>query len=83
MTVKKTADKKEETTKETTTKTKKILYEAVRDNPTRSYITVGALSRAGLLKQYREEEAVYGVENLKPSITDDELNKIIKDYLGE
>lgn len=83
MTVKKTADKKEETTKETTTKTKKILYEAVRDNPTRNYIIVGALSRAGLLKQYREEEAVYGVENLKPSITDDELNKIIKDYLGE
>lgn len=79
MTVKKTADKKEETT----TKTKKILYEAVRDNPTRSYITVGALSRAGLLRKYREEEAVYGIENLKPSITDDELNKIIKDYLGE
>lgn len=79
MTVKKTAAKKEETTN----KTKKILYEAVQDNPTRNYIIVGALSRAGLLKQYREEEAVYGVENLKPSITDDELNKIIKDYLGE
>lgn len=83
MTVKKTAAKKEETTKETTNKTKKILYEAVHENPTRNYIIVGALSRAGLLKQYREEEAVYGVENLKPSITDDELNKIIKDYLGE
>ena len=83
MTVKKTTAKKEETTKETTTKTKKILYEAVQGNPTRNYIIVGALSRAGLLKQYREEEAVYGVENLKPSITDDELNKIIKDYLGE
>lgn len=79
MTVKKTTAKKEETTN----KTKKILYEAVQDNPTRNYIIVGALSRAGLLKQYREEEAVYGIENLKPSITDDELNKIIKDYLGE
>lgn len=79
MTVKKTTAKKEETTN----KTKKILYEAVQENPTRNYIIVGALSRAGLLKQYREEEAVYGIENLKPSITDDELNKIIKDYLGE
>lgn len=79
MTVKKTTAKKEETTN----KTKKILYEAVQENPTRNYIIVGALSRAGLLRQYREEEAVYGIENLKPSITDDELNKIIKDYLGE
>lgn len=79
MTVKKTTAKKEETTN----KTKKILYKAVQENPTRNYIIVGALSRAGLLKQYREEEAVYGIENLKPSITDDELNKIIKDYLGE
>ena len=79
MTVKKTTAKKEETTN----KTKKILYEAVQGNPTRNYIIVGALSRAGLLRQYREEEAVYGIENLKPSITDDELNKIIKDYLGE
>lgn len=79
MTVKKTPTKKEEHV----SKTKKILYEAVKDNPTRNYIIIGALSRAGLLKQYREEEAVYGIENLKPSITDDELNKIIKDYLGE
>ncbi|MCC9261563.1 MAG: hypothetical protein K8V75_04190 [Methanobrevibacter woesei] len=79
MTVKKTATKKEEPV----SKTKKILYEAVKDNPTRNYIIIGALSRAGLLKQYREEEAVYGIENIKPSITDDELNKIIKDYLGE
>lgn len=79
MTVKKTATKKEEPV----SKTKKILYEAVKDNPTRNYIIIGALSRAGLLKQYREEEAVYGIENSKPSITDDELNKIIKDYLGE
>lgn len=62
---------------------KKILYEAVQENRTPNYIIVGALSRAGLLKQYREEEAVYGVENLKPSITDSELNKMIKDYLGE
>ena len=62
---------------------KKILYEAVQEHPTRNYKIVGALTRAGLYKQYRAEEAVYGIENIEPSITDSELAKIIKDYTGE
>ncbi len=62
---------------------KKILYEAVQEHPTQNYKIVGALTRAGLYKQYKEEEAVYGIENITPSITDSELAKIIKDYTGE
>lgn len=62
---------------------KKILYEAVQENPTQNYKIVGALTRAGLYNQYKEEEVVYGIENIEPSITDSELAKIIKDYTGE
>ena len=79
-------NKKNETKKETTPKPKQekvILYEAVRDNPTPNYIIVGALSLAGLLPQYRSEEENYGIEDIKPSITIDELNKLIKNFIGE
>lgn len=62
---------------------KEILYEAVQKNPTRHYIIMGALTQAGLYNQYKQEETIYGVENIKPSITTDELNKIIKNYVGE
>lgn len=62
---------------------KEILYEAVQKNPTRNYIIMGALTQAGLYNQYKQEETIYGVENIKPSITTDELNKIIKNYMGE
>lgn len=62
---------------------KEILYEAVQKNPTRNYIIMGALTQAGLYNQYKQEETIYGVENIKPSITTDELNKIIKNYIGE
>ena len=44
---------------------------------------MGALTQAGLYNQYKQEETIYGVENIKPSITTDELNKIIKNYIGE
>lgn len=62
---------------------KEILYEAVQKNPTHNYIIMGALTQAGLYNQYKEEETIYGVENIKPSITTNELNKIIKNYIGE
>ncbi len=61
---------------------KKILYEAVQEHPVRNYIIVGALTRAGLYNQYQAEKEVYGVKNIQPSITDEELNKIIKKYTG-
>lgn len=62
---------------------KLILFEAVQQNPTENYIIVGALCKADLLTQYREEELSYGIDDLEPSITMDELDKIIKDFLGE
>ena len=61
----------------------KILYEAVQENPTRNYIIMGALTRAGLYNQYCKEKRLYGIENLQPTITIEELNKIITNYLGE
>lgn len=74
--------KTEKTTKKDVAAKKKILYEAVKEHPEKNYIIVGALTRAGLVGQYLQEEAVYGVEDLTPSITDEELDKIIKDFLG-
>ena len=62
---------------------KLILYEAVQANPTPLYIIVGALSYAGLIRQYEAEKAVYGIEDIKPSITNTELDKIIKKFIGE
>ena len=70
--------KEEENTKE-----KLILFEAVEKHPTKNYIILGALTYAGLINQYAEEEAVYGKEDIKPTITIDELNKIIKNFIGE
>lgn len=61
----------------------KILYEAVQENPTQNYIIMGALTRAGLYNQYCKEKRLYGIENLQPTITVEELNKIITNYLGE
>lgn len=78
--------KKNENKKEDTPKPKQeklILYEVVRDNPTPTYIIVGALSLAGLLPQYKAEEEIYSIEDIEPSITTDELNKIIKNFIGE
>ena len=62
---------------------KLILLELVNNYPERYDIKIGALSRAGLLDQYRHEEAVYEKEEIKPSMTVDEFTKIIKNYLGE
>ncbi|MBQ6511765.1 hypothetical protein [Methanobrevibacter sp.] len=64
-------------------KEKLILFEAVQKNPTENYIIIGALSKADLLAQYRKEEAEYGIEDIEPSITMDELDKLIKKFLGE
>ena len=64
-------------------KEKLILFEAVQKHPTENYIIIGALSKADLLTQYRKEETEYGIEDIEPSISMDELDKIIKDFLGE
>lgn len=62
---------------------KLILFEAVQENPTPNYIIIGALTAAGLIQQYEQEELDYSIENIKPSITAEELNKIIKEFIGE
>lgn len=81
MTNKKKTDKKESAPKKEAEKL--ILCEAVAQHPEQEYIIVGALSSADLLQQYRKELAVYGIEDIEPSITMDELDKIIKKFLGE
>ena len=62
---------------------KLILYEAVQEHPTENYIIIGALSQAGLLEQYRQEELLYGIDDIPASITMDELDKHVKNFLGE
>ena len=62
---------------------KLILFEAVQKHPTENYIIVDALSKAGLLDQYHKEELAYGIEDIAPSITMDELDKHVKNFLGE
>ena len=79
----KTEEKKEETSAPKAPGEKLILYEAVQAYPLANWIIVGALSRAELLDQYKHEEAVYESEDIEPSITVDELTKIIKNFLGE
>jgi len=83
MTKKKSEDKTTEKTTAKPTAEKLILYEAVQKHPTENYIIVGALSKAGLLDQYRQEEQAYGIDDITPSITMDELDKHVKNFLGE
>lgn len=79
-----TTKKKTETKNETKQNSKKeVLYELVQKSDTSNYIIVGALSRAGLLAQYEYEKEVYGKEVISPTITEAELDKIIKTFLGE
>lgn len=62
---------------------KLILFEAVQKHPTENYILIGALSKAGLLNQYHQEELDYGIEDIEASITMDELDKHVKNFLGD
>lgn len=82
MTKKKSEEKTQKTTAKNATE-KLILFEAVQKHPTENYIIIGALSKAGLLNQYRQEELAYGIEDITTSITMDELDKHVKNFLGE
>lgn len=77
-----TVKKSEKTTAKKSAE-KLILFEAVQKHPTENYIIIGALSKAGLLNQYHKEELAYGIEDIAPSITMDELDKHVKNFLGE
>ena len=82
MTTKKNQKKKEEPAKKAPGE-KLILVELVEAYPAEDYIIMGALAKAGLLDQYNNELRVYEKEEIKPSMTVDELTKIIQDFLGE
>ena len=77
---KKKSEKNSNKTPAKAAKEKLILFEAVQQHPEENFVIVGALSKAGLLQQYRTEEAEYGIEDLTPSITMDELNKSLKTF---
>lgn len=61
---------------------KRILYELVAESPLREYVLVGALAKAGLLPQFEQEKKEYGFQDLKPSLTQKEFDKIVSDFLG-
>lgn len=62
--------------------TKRILIELVAESPVREFKIIGALARAGLLSQYEHEKAVYGKFDIEPSITENEFDKLLSDFLG-
>lgn len=76
----KTEKKKDDSAKKTPME-KLILCELVEAYPVEKSIILGALAKAGLLDQYNHELIVYEKEEIKPSITVDELNKILNDFL--
>lgn len=82
MTRKKNDDeKKKESSKKNAPKL--ILKDAVEACEYPEYIIKGALSLAGLLDDYEYQKRRYLKEEFEPSITMDELNEIIKEFLGE
>ena len=82
MTSKKNVDEKE-IKKEIPAAQKLKLYDAVLMHEEQTPIIIGALSKAGLLEQYRHEKVaiISGMEDIAPSITLNELDKIIKKFL--
>ena len=76
-TKKKAADEKK------TKEEKFTLVELVQSSDVHYPSLIMDLHRAGLLEQYKQELEIYGYETITPSITADELDKIIKNFLGE
>lgn len=78
--------KKEEPVTETKevkdTGKKRILYELVDESELREYVIVGALAKAGLLPQFEKEKKEYGFQDVEPSLTQKEFDKILSDFLG-
>ncbi|MBR0272369.1 MAG: hypothetical protein IJQ68_10360 [Methanobrevibacter sp.] len=81
MTSKKNTDEKE--IQKTETANKLTLFEAVQNHEEQNPVIIGALSKAGLLNKYRHEQhaIITGTEDINPSITMNELDKIIKKFL--
>ena len=79
MATKKPDNKKEENKK---TEKKAVLFDLAKQSQEREYVIVGALSKAGLKNQYDTEKEEVGVQNVKPTITQSEFDKILMDYRG-
>lgn len=62
---------------------KQVLIELVHKSKYKNHTIIGALSKAGLLKQYEEEINMYGKLNIPATITESELQRIIQNYLEE
>lgn len=58
---------------------KQILYELVEASEENRSIVIFALAKANLLKQYKEERAIYGRLDIEPSITKSEFEKLLKE----
>ena len=83
MTTKNKKEKTQEPEKKKASGKKLILCELVEAYPKPNWIIIGALSQVGLLDQYYQELERYGLDIIEPSITVDELTKIINEFLGE
>ena len=75
-------ENKPKTTSTTQSSKKEILYELMQESQIEEHKKVGALGKAGLLDQYEDEKTKYGRFDIEPSITKDEFEKILKDFLG-
>ena len=74
--------KKEEPAEAKDAGKKRILYELVEESPLREYVICGALGKAGLLPQFEQEKIDYGFNDVEPSVTQKEFDKIVSDFLG-
>lgn len=61
------------------TSEKFTLVELVENSDLHYPLIIMNLSRAGLLKQYENEKEVLGKEDIAPSITKEEFDKIMED----
>lgn len=62
---------------------KRVLVELVAESPEREFKIIGALAKAGLLSQYEHEKECLGRFDIEPSITEEEFEKILSDFLGK
>ncbi len=72
--------KSEEKTKNNSPK--KILYELVKESEIEEHKIMGALAKAGLIEQYKDEKTKFNRFDIEPTLTQAEFDKILKDFLG-
>lgn len=70
--------KTKEKTKVKPSEPKQILYELVTNSEEKRSVVVFALAEANLLKQYKEERAIYGIKDIAPTITETEFKKLLE-----